>query len=170
MDGLISWIAQDLLWVMVAGFAAVWFFAEPAGGKLQLGLQAVIGLVFALAFLYIAQNVHHDPRPFMQNPHIKPLFPHAPDNGFPSDHSIAAGLIATLVLIRHRLIGLLFAAAAAAIAWSRVAAHVHHLEDVVAGLLLGALAAAIAVALAKPLLSWSARHDRTGRLQTALRR
>lgn len=157
MNTLITWLAQYLLWVMVAGFVAVWLFGEHRLGKLQLGLQGVIGLVFALVFLYAAGSLHHDPRPFVVNPRIKPLFPHARDNGFPSDHSIAAGLIATLILVRHRLIGLVFAVAAVVIAWARVAAHVHHLQDVVAGLLLGAAAAAIAIALARPLLKWAAR-------------
>jgi undecaprenyl-diphosphatase len=152
MDTLISWIAQYLLWVMVAGFALVWIFAEHRRGKVEFAAQAVIGLVFALAFLYIAKSVHHDPRPFVENPHIKPLFSHGPDDGFPSDHSIAGGLIATLVLARHRLVGLAFAAAAIAIAWARVAAHVHHLQDVVAGLMLGALAAALAIVIVAPLL------------------
>jgi undecaprenyl-diphosphatase len=170
MDGLIAWIAQYLLWLMVAGLALVWLFAERAPGKVQLGVQAALGVGFAVVFLYVAKHVHHDPRPFVQNPHIKPLFHHGRDDGFPSDHSIAAALIATLVLLRHRLVGVVFAAAAAAIAWARVAAHVHHLQDVVAGLILGALAAAIATALAEPLLTWAARHDRTGRLATVHRR
>jgi undecaprenyl-diphosphatase len=163
MDSVISWVAQYLLWVMVLGFAAVWLFAENRRGKLELGLQAVIGLVFALLFLYIAKSVHHDPRPFVENPHIKPLFAHGRDDGFPSDHSVAAGLIATLVLVRHRLIGLVFAAAAVAIAWARVAAHVHHLQDVLAGLLLGALAAAVAIAIVGPLLNWATRQRATSR-------
>jgi membrane-associated phospholipid phosphatase len=152
VDSLISWIAQYLLWVMVVGFALVWVFAESRRGKLEFAAQAAAGLVFALAFLYIAKSVHHDPRPFVENPHIKPLFSHGRDDGFPSDHSIAAGLIATLVLVRHRLIGLAFSAAAIAIAWARVAAHVHHLQDVVAGLILGALAAALAIVIVSPLL------------------
>jgi undecaprenyl-diphosphatase len=149
---LISWIAQYLLWVMVAGFAAVWVLAEHRRGKLELAAQAVVGLVFALVFLYIAKSVHHDPRPFVENPQVTPLFGHGRDDGFPSDHSIAAGLIATLVLVRHRVIGLAFSAAAIAIAWARVAAHVHHLQDVVAGLLLGALAAIVAIVVAGRLL------------------
>jgi undecaprenyl-diphosphatase len=165
MDTVIEWTAQYLLWVMVAGFACVWLFAEHGRARLVVGVQAVIGLVLALAFLYIAKSVHHDPRPFVENPHVKPLFPHGRDDGFPSDHSIAAGLIALLVLIRHRIIGLPFVAAAVAIAWARVAAHVHHLQDVVAGLLLGALAAALAVLVtrllpARNVLSRRAPADR----------
>lgn len=173
MDTLIVWVAQYLLWVMAAGFAVFWLFGEHRRGKLQLGVQAVAGLLLALLFLYVAKSVHHDPRPFVANPHIKPLFHHGRDDGFPSDHSIAAGLIATLLVTRHRLIGLAFAVAAAAIAWARVAAHVHHLQDVLAGLLLGGLAAALAIALAGVLLRWAERSPLTRhqveRLEAALR-
>lgn len=151
MNSLIVWVAQYLLWVMVAGFVLVWLLAEPRRGKVVLALEAIAGLILAVIFLYVAKSVHHDPRPFVQNPHIKPLFAHSTDDGFPSDHSIAAGLLAILVLIRHRLLGLLFVAAAIAIAWARVAAHVHHLQDVVAGLLLGGLAAVLAVLIARPI-------------------
>lgn len=153
MDSFITWTAQYLLWLMVAGFAAVWLFIEARPAKLRLGAEAAVGLVLALLFLYVAKSVHHDPRPFVQNPHIRPLFAHGRDDGFPSDHSLAAGLIATLVWLRHRLLGLAFIAGAAAIAWARVAAHVHHLQDVAAGLLLGALAAVLAALLVAPLLA-----------------
>jgi undecaprenyl-diphosphatase len=40
----------------------------------------------------------------------------------------------------------------AAIGWARVAAHVHHLQDVVAGLLIGALAAVLATLIVRLLL------------------
>lgn len=144
MDTLIVWVAQYLLWVMVAGFALIWLLAENRRGKIDLAAQAVVGVVLMVVFLYVAKSVHHDPRPFVQNHNIKPLFGHSRDDGFPSDHSLAAGLIAGLVFLRHRLLGIPFIAAAVAIAWARVAAHVHHLQDVVAGLLLGGLAATIA--------------------------
>ncbi|HET6877814.1 MAG TPA: phosphatase PAP2 family protein [Jatrophihabitans sp.] len=159
MNTVIVWVAQYLLWVMVAGFAAVWLFAENRRGKIDLAAQAVVGIVLMVIFLYIAKSVHHDPRPFVENPHIKPLFGHSRDNGFPSDHSLAAGLIAVLVLLRHRLLGLPFVAAAIAIAWARVAAHVHHLQDVVAGLLLGGLAAVLAFVIVNAVLArWRSRR------------
>ncbi|MGH7733091.1 MAG: phosphatase PAP2 family protein, partial [Gemmatimonadales bacterium] len=79
----------------------------------------------------------------VQNARLHPLFPHGRDNGFPSDHSIAAGLIAGLVLFRSRLWGAVFALAAFCVAAARVAAHVHHVQDVVAGLILGGIAAVI---------------------------
>lgn len=152
MDTLISWVAQYLLWVMVAAFAAVWLLLESRRGKIVLGTQAVLGLALALVLMYIAKSVHHDPRPFVRDPGVKPLFGHSRDDGFPSDHSVAASLIAVLVLARHRIAGLVLAAGAVAIAWARVAAHVHHLQDVVAGLAIGSVAAAIAIVAVPPLV------------------
>lgn len=163
MDSLIVWTAQYLLWLMVAGFAAIWLFMETRPAKIHLAAEAAIGLVLALAFLYVAKSVHHDPRPFVQNRHIRPLFAHGRDDGFPSDHSLAAGLIAALVWLRHRFLALPFIAAAVAIAWARVAAHVHHLQDVIAGLLLGTLAAVLASLVAAPLLARLARRRQSTR-------
>ncbi len=143
MDSVITFVAQYLLFIMVAAFAAFWLFGTDRAGKLRLGGAAVIGLVLAVVFLVVAGKLHSDPRPFVQNPRLHPLFPHARDNGFPSDHSIAAGLIAGLVLFRSRLWGTVFALAALCVAAARVAAHVHHVQDVAAGLILGGIAAVI---------------------------
>lgn len=143
MDSVITFVAQYLLFIMVAAFAAFWLLGTDRADKLRLGGAAVIGLVLAVVFLVAAGKLHSDPRPFVQNPRLHPLFQHARDNGFPSDHSIAAGLIAGLVLLRSRLWGAVFAVAAFCVAAARVAAHVHHLQDVVAGLILGGIAAVI---------------------------
>ncbi len=141
---MIVWTAQYLLFVLAAVFVLVWLVAEHGRGRIAMAIAAVFGVILMVGLLYVAKDVHHDPRPFVQNPHIKPLFGHSRDDGFPSDHSIAAGLIAGLTAWRHRLIGALLGLGAAAIAWARVAAHVHHLQDVLAGLLLGVVAAVLA--------------------------
>ncbi len=152
MDSVVVFAASYLIWIMVAGFAAVWIFAEDRRGKLALGLSAVLGLLIVLALIKIASASYYDPRPFVQNAAISPLIPHAPDNGFPSDHSSAAGLIAVLVALRHRFYGLVLAVLAAAVAWARTAAKVHHLLDVAVGLALGAIAAGLATLLVTWLL------------------
>lgn len=143
MDSVIEFAAQYLLFILVAGFAVFWLFGTDRAGKLRLGGAAVIGLVLAVVFLVVAGKLHSDPRPFVQNPRLHPLFQHGRDNGFPSDHSIAAGLIAGLVLFRSRLWGAVFAVGAFCVAAARVAAHVHHVQDVVAGLILGGVAAVL---------------------------
>ncbi len=160
MDSVIVVIAQYLLYVMVAALAVVWWFREDRTGKLVLVGSALTGLLILGGFMLIAGAVHDDPRPFMQDPTLTNMLHHAPGNGFPSDHSCAAGLIAGLVALRHRLYGAIFAVAAVLIAAARVAAHAHHVQDVVAGLALGALAAWLGTLLATWLID---RYDLAGR-------
>jgi undecaprenyl-diphosphatase len=150
MDDVIVAAAEYLVYAMVVGYAIVWV-AENRRGKVHLALSAVIGLLAVLALIKIASVSFYDTRPLVAiaggGDGVTSLIPHAPDNGFPSDHSAAAGLMATLVLLRrHWIAGIWFALAAAAVAWGRVAAGLHHLLDVAVGLGLGALAAVIGVA------------------------
>jgi undecaprenyl-diphosphatase len=151
MDNLTVWVAKYLLYVMVAVFAAVWLLAERRAGRIELTVAAVVGLICCGVFIVVAGHVHNDPRPFVDHPNVHPLFSHSADNGFPSDHSVAAGLITTLIVYRHRVVGVVLALCAIAIAVARVHAEVHHTQDVVAGLLLGVLAAVIGLLVARPV-------------------
>lgn len=159
MDTVITWTAQYLLWAMVVAFAVAWVLLRSRREKVELAVQAVIGLALALVLMYAAKSLHHDPRPFVRDPGVRPLFGHSRDDGFPSDHSVAASLIAALIIVRNRILGLILAAAAVAIAWARVAAHVHHLQDVVAGLVLGSIAGVIAILVTAPLLARLAQRN-----------
>lgn len=161
MDSLIAWVANYLLWVMVAGAAAYWLFGEDRAGKINLAASAVLGLLFTLGLLVLASHVHSDPRPFVVDPSLRPLIAHSRDNGFPSDHSAAAALIATLILLRNRLYGLLFWLAAIAVGVARVAAHVHHVQDIIGGFVIGIVSAVVAsliVGWALTSRQRSARH------------
>lgn len=151
MDGVIIAAAKYLLYAMVVGFALVWLMAERRRGKVELAVGAILGLIVVLIFIKVASVSYFDTRPFVSiadgGDGVTPLITHAPDNGFPSDHSAAAGLIATLVLLRRRwLAGVWFALGALAVAWGRVASGVHHLLDVATGLGVGAVAAVVGVA------------------------
>ncbi len=166
MDSLIVAVAKYLLYVMVIAVALVWVFREDRRGKLDLVGAAVIGLILVGIFIVIAGAWHDDPRPFTQDPSLNNLLHHAPGNGFPSDHSVAAGLMAGIVALRHRLYGAILAVAAILIAAARVAAHAHHVQDVVAGLILGAIAAWLGTLLASWLIT---RFDVAARLGIAQR-
>jgi undecaprenyl-diphosphatase len=137
-------VAQYLLYVLAAVAFGVWL-SQDHRGKVVLGLQGVVALVLVGVGITAAAALHTDPRPFVHDPASHPLFAHVADNGFPSDHSVAAAMVAALVFAYRRLLGLVLAAGAVLVAVSRVAAHVHHAQDVVAGLALGALAAYAAV-------------------------
>ena len=151
MHTLVVLAAQDLLFVLVAATAVVWLLLDRAG-KLRLALEAVIGLLLVGAGIWLAAHLHADPRPFVADG-TPALFGHPADNGFPSDHSAAAGLLAVLVARWRRVLGALVAAGAVVVAWTRVAAHVHHAQDVVAGLAIGVLAGLAGIWLAGLLLA-----------------
>jgi len=139
-------VAQYLLFVLALVAGLTWLALDRAG-KVRLAAEAVLGLALLGAGIWLAGALHADPRPFVQNPSLHPLFPHPADNGFPSDHAAAAGLLTALVLRYRRGLGVLVGIGAVLVAAARVAAHVHHLQDVVAGLLIGLAAGGLAILL-----------------------
>jgi undecaprenyl-diphosphatase len=147
VDTLIVVIAQYLLYAMVVVAAVVWL-TVTGRERAALTAEAVLGLVLVGIGIWVAGHLHTDPRPFVHDPASKPLFPHPADNGFPSDHSAAAGLLTALVVRYRRILGAAVAVGAALVAWARVAAHVHHGQDVIAGLAIGVVAGLLAIWLA----------------------
>jgi undecaprenyl-diphosphatase len=148
MDSVIVAAAEYLIYAMIIGFGLVWLLTENRRGKVELALASVVAALVVLVLIKITASLYYDPRPLVAivdgGDGVTPLFAHDPDNGMPSDHSALAGLMAALVLLRRRWIaGIWFALGAAAVAWARVAAGVHHLLDVAVGLGLGAVAAVI---------------------------
>jgi undecaprenyl-diphosphatase len=143
VNELIVVIAQYLLYVLVVIAAGVWLTRDRPR-KVALAAEAIVGLALVGIGIVVVGHLHTDPRPFVHDPHSTPLFSHPADNGFPSDHSAAAGLLTLLVFRYKRWWGIVVGVGAAAIAWARVAAHVHHAQDVLAGLALGLAAGALA--------------------------
>jgi undecaprenyl-diphosphatase len=146
VNTLIVLVAQYLLFglALLAGLA--WLPLDREG-KLRMAAAGVLGLAVLGVGIWIAGALHVDPRPFVQDPSTTPLFPHPADNGFPSDHSAAGGLLTALVLRYRRGLGVLVGVGAVLVAAARVAAHVHHVQDVVAGLALGLLAGTAGILL-----------------------
>ena len=151
---LIAAVAQYTLFAVLACAAVVWL---TLGQRERLAMLIAFALAVVVgAGLLLASAVGwYDPRPFVVDGTI-PLFPHAPDNGFPSDHTVAATLVAGVVMgFRLRIgLGLLFVSIVLGAA--RVAARVHHVPDIAAGVLIGLAAAAVGVTLAHAAVgSWA---------------
>jgi membrane-associated phospholipid phosphatase len=90
-------------------------------------------------------------RPFTVFPHALVLVHRSVDASFPSDHATMAGAVAIGLLFVHRQLGLIAAVLAVLMALTRVYVGVHFPLDVVAGLALGGLVAAV-LQLAAPAL------------------
>ena len=139
-------VAQYALFAVAAAAAVVWLMASSSD-KVSLAFEAVVAMVLVAVMVKVAGAIHVDPRPFVQNPAVKPLFPHPADNGFPSDHTALAIAISVVVWQYRRSVAWAMLVVSVLIGVARVAAHVHHAQDIVAALIIGVLAAAVATVL-----------------------
>src|SRR6185437_16083076 len=93
-------------------------------------------------------HIISDPRPFVVG-HFTPLLPHANDNGFPSDHTLLASFLGYAALRYSRWIGIAALVAAATIGLARVAAGIHHLEDIIGSFVITGVATLVVLLLIK---------------------
>ncbi len=110
--------------------------------------------VLALLLAKVSTHVISDPRPYLID-HVAPLTPLSRDNGFPSDHTLlAAVLAASLWWIDRRLI-VAFAVGAVLVMLGRLGVGAHHTLDVLGSVAITLVAALIVRALPLPT-RWSA--------------
>ncbi len=117
---------------------------------------SIISLPVAYLIARVAGHLYDNARPFVVE-HFVPLIPHIPDNGFPSDHTLIAATIATLVLYFNRTWGIALWIVAIIIGTSRVLAGVHHTVDIVGSMII----AIVSVTLAHYILYYLRREHIT---------
>ena len=152
MDAAIVVVAQYFFLVSIAITAAAWL-GLPAHRKWTLATAGITGGLAGLGLIVLAGALYYDPRPFVIQ-HIHPLFAHAADNGFPSDHATLTMFLAVCVLFCSRPWGIVLTVNALLVGAARVLAHVHSPLDIAAGFLIGAVAAALASWLAPVIVRW----------------
>ncbi|MEO8555751.1 MAG: phosphatase PAP2 family protein [Actinomycetota bacterium] len=150
MESLIVAVAQYLIFPILLGAAVIWLLLSRQD-KVGLAVQGIVALFVAFVLIKLAAASYVDPRPFVVNPLVKPLFAHPADNGFPSDHTAVASTVALLVMMYRRWLGVALLAGSLLVGVARVAAHVHHAQDIAAG----ALIAVVAVGIAAAVWAWA---------------
>jgi membrane-associated phospholipid phosphatase len=145
MNSVIVAVARYLIFLILAAAAVIWIFL-PRPDRVGLAMQAVVSLAIAVVLVKLAGAVQADPRPLVVDPSIRALFAHPAGNGFPSDHTALAATVAFLVMTYCRGLGAVLLAASIMVGAARMAAHVHHGQDIVAGLWIAVLAVGIAAA------------------------
>ena len=141
MHALVDVVAQYLIFVVMA-VAAVAGLLLRGSARWQLILRSVLAIVAMGILIEIASHAYHDTRPFVAH-HFRPYFSHPADNGFPSDHTVAASLIAVMFWPYRRVLAPILFACAVLIGSARVVAGVHSPIDIIGGALIGVLAALI---------------------------
>ena len=142
MDTLIIITAKYLLFVSAA-IAILFFAKQPRQKQKEMLIFAVILLPLSYIVAKIVSYFYFDPRPFVvQN--FTPLFPHAPDNGFPSDHTLFASAIAFAIFHFNKKLGLFLFFLAILVGIARVLAGVHHAADIAGSIIIAGLVYSLA--------------------------
>jgi membrane-associated phospholipid phosphatase len=104
---------------------------------------ACMAPLLAVAVNQPVGHLFSEARPYAVHPALLRLVDPTKDFSFPSDHAVMAGAVAAGLLLVSRRLGLVAAAAAVLMAFSRVYVAAHYPWDVLAGLALGALVAVV---------------------------
>jgi len=128
------------------------FYKLPKNLRLEMAVGFIIAVFIAVVIDKLAGKLYYDPRPFVSH-HVSPLINHAADNGFPSEHTIAAMTISTLLYFYRKKFALVAFVLTVIIGSARVAAHVHSPIDIIGGLVIGAIAGAGGYYLAPKIIT-----------------
>lgn len=149
MDSIVVFVAKYALFFSLAVVVAVWL-RLPRRQKWEFVVWAVIGGAIALALVKLGGALYYDQRPFVTD-HVVPLFAHAPDNGFPSDHTAVSMFAAVLVLYYARRWGVVLVVVSLLIGASRIDAHLHRPIDILGAIAIAVVSALIALPAARRL-------------------
>jgi undecaprenyl-diphosphatase len=138
MDALIIFCAKYLyLFCIILFFFVLWRL--EAKKRLSFVLLSLFSFPIALVVGKILNHFIQDPRPFVVE-HVKPLIEHAPDNGFPSDHTLLTMTIAAVVFAYNKKLGVVLFVLALFVGGSRVLAKIHHPLDIAGSTLIAIVA------------------------------
>ena len=135
MHAIVTFIAQYLLFILIA-IAGIYWLKQDNIAKLKIAFIGIVGSLIALILMKIGAALFYDPRPFVTH-NVIPYFQHAADNGFPSDHTSLAAVLAVTLFFASRKLGIALLIGAILVGSARVVAHVHSPIDIIGGLVIG---------------------------------
>lgn len=150
MDNFYIFCAKYLIFLMAVAVFAFWLYLSRPK-KAKLALTIISAAVIAMIFAKLADKLYYHPRPFVAE-NIQPLIPHGTDNSFPSEHATFAAVLAVCTYFFNRRLGIGLFIAAIFVGIGRIGVHVHYPIDVIAGLIIGTLAAWLGYKLAEKFL------------------
>lgn len=146
--------AEDGVGLFAALLLLTWWLARREGTlrRVTAALWAPVGALVALGVNQFLVAAVAEPRPYTALPDALVLVSRTSDYSFPSDHAVMAGAVAAGVLFAHRKLGLVTAALALLMAFTRVYVGAHFPLDVATGLLVGAVVAVVSYLVVRPLV------------------
>lgn len=167
LHGVLYACATDGTLAIAALLGAGWWIARRSGEptRTAAALWAGLGAVLAVAASQPLVAAVREPRPSATLHTLLVLADPTSDYSFPSDHAVLAGAVAAGLLLVHRRLGLLAAAAALLLGFARIYIAAQYPRDVAAGLVLGGLVVLVGWTLLRAVLTVFVRWLSTTRLR-----
>lgn len=128
-------IGAKYLYLAAAAIVVIYTLIQPREKQKKILIFAFIALPIAYLVSRIGALLYYDPRPFVVG-HVTPLIPHAPDNGFPSDHALLTSALAAIITRFSWRTGAVLWLIAILVGISRVAAEIHHPIDIIGSIVI----------------------------------
>ncbi len=109
----------------------------------KIFLYAILCVIFVLVLSFIVSKIYYDARPFVVN-NVSPLIPHTPDNGFPSDHTLLAATVSSIIIPFSMGLGIISWIITILIGGARMYAGLHHLIDIIGGIIVPIISSILA--------------------------
>ena len=121
----------EYLYILLLATALGWYLRQPRTAQIEMIAWGVVALPAMYILLIVAGMVYFDPRPFVVG-NFTSRIPHAPDNGFPSDHTLLCSATASIVFFYNKKFGGVLWLLTALVGASRVYTGLHHPLDIIA--------------------------------------
>lgn len=145
MDPVIIFCASFLVYGVV--FLAIYTFYKLKW-RSEFAIAIALAGLIALALASLAGALYFNPRPFVSE-HIEPLIAHGADNGFPSQHTVFAMTLTSVIFFYRKKFALWALLLTLLVGTGRVLANVHSWIDILGGLVVGAIAGYFGVQIAR---------------------
>jgi undecaprenyl-diphosphatase len=163
LTSLVVFVAANGVFLLPLALVAIWFRAAmPADRRRDAILIGVVAAVLAFGLGLFLERTLSRPRPFVELG-FEPLFPHATDSSFPSDHTLIGVALVGPLLVPARRLGALLVGWALVVGFARVAAGVHYPSDILGSAVLALVLDVLVWQVMRPVLSrlslqrWGAR-------------
>ncbi len=128
MDALFIFGAKYLFLVSLL-IGLLWFIYLPRSLKKSRLVFGALSSILTFLIGKTASYFYFNARPFVVNK-FTPLIEHVSNNGFPSDHTLLVAVIASIIFVFNKRLGLALGFIALFVGFSRIYTGVHHSLDV----------------------------------------
>src|SRR5712692_3278125 len=144
-------VAQAGIFLLPIALLLIWLVAStPNDGRREAIVAGVASGMVAIAVGLLLERILSRPRPFVELG-FEPLFPHAQDSSFPSDHTLVGVALVGPMLWRSPTLGSWLLVWALLVGFARVAAGVHYPTDILGSAILALALAAVVWVATRPV-------------------